>query len=206
MPPAVPATEKIEARGSKFEVDPGKAPRRDIITDIITQPLHTISLLVRNKPGVLCRVAMVFARRGYNLESLVVSPALWNVADGFAPGEFSRMTITCSGDPDTLEQIIKQLEKLIDVVHAIDHTGQSVIECELALVKLKAGIKERTEILQVADNFKAKVTDYGSDSMILRCSGETEKLDAFIGLLKPFGIIELVRSGKILMARGLDET
>jgi acetolactate synthase-1/3 small subunit len=148
---------------------------------------------------------MVFARRGYNLESLVVSPALWN-NDGAAPGEFSRMTITCSGDPDALEQIIKQLEKLIDVVHAIDHTGQAVIESELALVKLKAGIKERTEILQVADNFKAKVVDYGSDSMILRCSGETEKLDAFIALLKPFGIIELVRSGKILMARGLEET
>ncbi len=197
---------KPEARGAKFELDPGKAPRRDIVTDVIVQPLHTISLLVRNKPGVLCRVAMVFARRGYNLESLVVSPALWNANDGTAPGEFSRMTITCSGDPDALEQIIKQLEKLIDVVHAIDHTGQAVIESELALVKMKAGLKDRTEILQVAENFKAKVVDYSAESMILRCAGETEKLDAFVGLLKPFGIIELVRSGKILMARGLEET
>jgi acetolactate synthase-1/3 small subunit len=116
------------------------------------------------------------------------------------------MTITCSGDPDTLEQIIKQLEKLIDVVHAIDHTGQAVIESELALVKLKAGLKDRTEILQVAENFKAKVVDFGPDSMILRCAGETDKLDALISLLKPFGIIELVRSGKILMVRGLEET
>ena len=116
------------------------------------------------------------------------------------------MTITCSGDPDALEQIIKQLEKLIDVVHAIDHTGQAVIESELALVKMKAGLKDRTEILQVAENFKAKVVDYSAESMILRCAGETEKLDAFVGLLKPFGIIELVRSGKILMARGLEET
>ena len=92
------------------------------------------------------------------------------------------------------------------MVHAIDHTGQAVIESELALVKMKAGLKDRTEILQVAENFKAKVVDYSAESMILRCAGETEKLDAFVGLLKPFGIIELVRSGKILMARGLEET
>ena len=195
-----------EQRGSKFELDPGKSPRRNIVTDIITQPLHTISLLVRNKPGVLVRVSLVFSRRGYNMESLVVSPAISVAGIEAAPGEFSRMTITCSGDPDALEQIIKQLEKLIDVVHAIDHTGQAVIESELALVKLKASLKERTEILQIADNFKAKAVDFGVDSVILRCAGETEKLDVFIGLLKPFGIIELVRSGKILMARGLDET
>ena len=116
------------------------------------------------------------------------------------------MTITCSGDPDTLEQIIKQIEKLVDVVHAIDHTGQAVIESELALVKIKIGLKDRTGILQIAENFKAKVVDFGAESMILRCAGETDKLDAFISLLRPFGIIELVRSGKILMVRGLDET
>ena len=195
-----------EQRGSKFELDPGKAPRRNIVTDVITQPLHTISLLVRNKPGVLVRVSLVFSRRGYNMESLVVSPAISVAGIDAAPGEFSRMTITCSGDPDTLEQIIKQLEKLIDVVHAIDHTGQAVIESELALLKIKVGLKERTEVLQIAENFKAKVVDFGVASVILRCAGETEKLDVFIGLLKPFGIIELVRSGKILMARGLDET
>ena len=196
----------VEARGAKFELDPGKAPRRVLVTNIVTQPIHTISLLVRNKPGVLVRVALVFSRRGYNLESLVVSAAISVAGIDAAPGEYSRMTITCSGDPDTLEQIIKQLVKLIDVVHGFDHTGQSAIECEVALVKLKAGLKERTEILQVAENFKAKVVDFGADSMILRCAGETDKLDALIGLLKPFGITELVRSGKILMARGLDET
>jgi len=196
----------VVPRGAKFELDPGKAPRRDIVTDIVSQPIHTLSLLVRNKPGVLVRVALVFSRRGYNLESLVVSAALSVAGIDAAPGDFSRMTITCSGEPDTLEQIIKQLVKLIDVVHAFDHTGQSAIECEVALVKLRAGLKERTEILQVAENFKAKVVDFGADSMILRCAGQTDKLDALIGLLKPFGITELVRSGKILMARGLDET
>lgn len=195
-----------EARGAKFELDPGKVPRRDPVTDVIVQPLHTISLLVRNQPGVLVRVSLVFARRGYNMESLVVSPAISVAGMDAQPGEFSRMTITCSGDPDTLEQIIRQLEKLLDVVHAIDHTGQAVIESELVLVKLKAALDERTEILQVAENFKAKVVDFGSESMILRCAGETAKLDAFIGLLKPFGIIEIVRSGKILLARGLETT
>ena len=112
---------------------------------------------------MLVRVALVFSRRGYNIESLVVSPAFSRVAgDEATAGEFSRMTITCSGDPENLEQIIKQLEKLIDVVHALDHTGQPVIQCEIALVKLKVGLKERTEILQIAETYKAKVVDYGT--------------------------------------------
>ena len=94
----------------------------------VRKTLHTISCFVNNKPGVLVRVALVFSRRGYNIESLVVSPA--------AEGRFSRMTITCSGDPTDLEQIIKQLAKLVDVVHAIDHTGDESYEMEIALVKL----------------------------------------------------------------------
>jgi acetolactate synthase I/III small subunit len=162
-------------------------------------PLHTISILVRNKPGVLVRVALVFARRGYNIESLVVSADVTN-------GEFSRMTITCSGDPDTLEQIIKQLTKLIDVVHAIDHTGQAVYETEVALVKLKYKVAERTEILQIAELYTAKVVDYGVDSLIVRIVGAAEKIDVFLSLLKNFQVVELVRSGKILMTRGLAPT
>src|SRR5882672_5798923 len=131
-------------------------------------PLNTISILVRNKPGVLVRIALVFSRRGYNIESLVVSADATNAA-------FSRMTITCSGDPDTLEQIIKQLTKLIDVVRAIDHTGQAVIETETALVKLRCKLDERTELLQISEQYNAKV-------------------------------VELMRSGKVLMARGLETT
>ena len=166
---------------------------------LLGAPLHTISVLVRNQPGVLVRVSLVFARRGYNIESLVVSP---DVADN----AFSRMTITCRGDADNLEQIVKQLTKLVDVVHAIDHTGQSVVETEIALVKIKVAIDKRTEILQVAEHYKAKVVDYGPESLILRVNGETEKLDSFIALLRPYSIVELVRSGKILMARGIEET
>ena len=158
-------------------------------------PVHTVSILVRNKPGVLVRIALVFARRGYNIESLVVSGEVTN-------SQFSRMTITCSGDPETLEQIIKQLAKLIDVVHAFDHTGQAVIESEVALVKLECPVDRRTEILQIAEQYNAKVVDYGRESMIIRVYGTSDKLDSCIALLQPYHIVELVRSGKILMARG----
>ena len=164
-----------------------------------TLPLHTISVLVRNQPGVLVRVALVFARRGYNIESLVVSADPVSV-------DFSRMTITCSGDPDTLEQIIKQVAKLVDVVHAIDHTGQAVVETEIALVKIKAGLDERTVLLQTAEHYNAKVVDCNASSLILRVTGASEKLDSFITLLRPFGLVELVRSGKILMTRGPEVT
>ena len=176
-----------------------ESPNEKAVRPAAPAHVHTISILVRNKPGVLVRVALVFARRGYNIESLVVSPDV-------VAAEFSRMTITCSGDPETLEQIIKQCTKLVDVVHAIDHTGQPVIETEIALVKMRSQLKERTEILQIAEHYKAKVVDYGPKSLILRVYGESEKLDSFIGLLHPFGIAELVRSGKILMARGLETT
>jgi acetolactate synthase I/III small subunit len=162
-------------------------------------PIHTLSILVRNKPGVLVRVALVFSRRGYNIESLVVSPDVAN-------GQFSRMTITCSGDPDTLEQIIKQVTKLIDVVHAFDHTGQAVIETEIALVKIQCKIDQRTEILQIAEQYSAKIVDYGPESLIVRVSGVSDKLDAFLTLVAPFSVVELIRSGKILMARGLAQT
>lgn len=155
---------------------------------------HTISLFVHDRPGVLVRVALVFARRGYNIESLVVSPA--------AGAGFSRMTITCSGDPATLDQIIRQLKKLVDVVSAIDHTGDAAYETEIALIKLDVKNDERNQVLQIAEHFNAKVVDYAVTSVMLRVYGSSEKLDALIALLRPYGISELVRSGKILMARG----
>ncbi|MEE2663331.1 MAG: acetolactate synthase small subunit [Myxococcota bacterium] len=156
---------------------------------------HTIALFVSDKPGVLVRVALVFSRRSYNIESLVVSPAK-------DPG-YSRMTITCSGDPATLGQIIKQLAKLVDVLHAIDHTGEAIYETEIALIKIEtAGNEERAELMQIAEHFGARVVDYGSNSTILRVYGNSEKLDALIRLLNDMTITELVRSGKMVMARG----
>jgi len=160
--------------------------------------LHTISLLVRDAPGVLVRVAMVFSRRGYNIESLVVSPG--------AKHGFSRITTTCSGDPNILEQMIKQLSKLIDVVHAIDHTLSDRFETEIALIKIRCDGESRREILDVAEHFNAKVVDYNNDSLILRVYGGSDKLDAMINLFEGQEVIELIRSGKIVMARGMDTT
>ncbi len=156
--------------------------------------IHTISLFVNNKPGVLVRVALVFSRRAFNIESLVVSPA--------AEGRFSRMTITCSGAREDLDQVVKQLAKLVDVVHAIDHTADESYEVEIALVKLECPLDRRTQILQIAEHYKARIVDYGHESLMLQAYGSSEKLDALIDLLRPFTLSELVRSGKLLMARG----
>jgi acetolactate synthase-1/3 small subunit len=160
--------------------------------------LHTIALLVRNAPGVLVRVAMVFSRRGYNIESLVVSPG--------ARMGFSRMTVTCSGDPSILEQMIKQLTKLVDVVHALDHTTSDRFETEIALIKIRCSGDGRREVLEIAEHFNAKVVDYAFESVILRVFGGSEKLDAMITLFPAEKIVELVRSGKIVMARALEIT
>lgn len=160
--------------------------------------VHTISLLVHDVPGVLVRVALVFSRRGYNIESLVVSAAR-------NPG-FSRMTITSSGEAATLEQIIKQLAKLVDVVHATDHTHDRAYETEIALLKVACSLEQRTEILQIAEHFKARVVDYGTESLIMRVSGGSEKMDAIVDVLDEFDIVEVIRSGKILMTRGHERT
>ena len=163
-------------------------------TQAPAQGSHTISLFVHDRPGVLVRVALVFSRRGYNIESLVVSP-------GKDLG-YSRMTMTSSGDPTTLEQMIKQLAKLIDVVHAIDHTGDEAYETEIALIKLRCSPEERREILQIVEHFGAKVVDFAPESLVVRVYGSSEKLDAIRDLLAKFEISEIVRSGKILMTRG----
>ena len=160
--------------------------------------VHTISLYVNNKPGVLVRVALVFSRRGYNIDSLVVSPT--------SEPDFARMTITCSGDEETFEQIIKQLAKLIDVVRAEDHTDEDMVATEVALVKLAVPMESRTTLLQVAEHYKAKVVDYGTDTLMLRVHGESRKLDSMMSLLSGYDVREVVRSGKIVMARGTAQT
>ena len=165
-----------------------------LANDVEPLPIHTISVFVNNKPGVLVRVALVFSRRAFNIESLVVSPA--------AEGRFSRMTITCSGQRRDLEQVVKQLAKLVDVVHAIDHTADQAYEVEIALIKLECGLDERNQILQIAEHYKARVVDFGPEALILQAHGSSEKLDALTSLLRPFQLVELVRSGKLLMARG----
>jgi acetolactate synthase-1/3 small subunit len=155
---------------------------------------HSLSLLVNNKPGVLIRIALVFSRRGYNIDSLVVSPA--------HNGKYARMNIVASGELKTLEQILKQLNKLIDVLHAKDHTGETVVEKELALVKVRCSPEKRSEILQIAEHFKAQTVDLSENTLMLQVTGGTDKLDAAEMMLDKYGIAEMVRTGKVIMARG----
>ncbi len=162
------------------------------------EPKYTISILVNNKPGVLMRLAQTFARRGYNIDSLVVSAA--------HNPQFSRITVVTQGDPEVFDQIIKQLNKLVDVVHASHHLSGNSVERELAMFKVKAGIKERTEVFQIADVFRAKTMDITDETLILETTGSSEKLDAMEKVLSSIGIIEMVRSGKVIMARGLEQT
>ena len=163
----------------------------------VSANVHTLSVYVANKPGVLARIAQVFARRGYNIDSLVVSPS--------ADGQYSRMTITALGSAEGLEQIMMQVAKLVDVLRCIDHSNENSVVRELALVKLTVAADDRTEALQVVEHFGAKTVDLGEHSMIAMITGASDKVDACIGMLRKFQIIELVRTGNVLMARG-DQT
>ncbi len=163
-----------------------------------TAEQHTISLLVNNKPGVLIRIALVFSRRGYNLESLVVSPS--------TDPRFSRMSLVASGDPETLHRIIGQLNKLVDVIHASDHTGDIKVEREMTLIKVKCPADKRTEILQIGHHFKAHSEDLTEDTVTFMATGSSDKLNAFQSMLEKYGLVEIVRSGKLFMVRGSEET
>lgn len=159
---------------------------------------HTISLKVSNRPGVLIRIALVFSRRGYNLDSLVVSPS--------SDPAFSMMNIVASGDEQVLDQILKQLNKLIDVVHATDRTGQDIITRELVLLKIRCDQKQRSEVLQLAAALRCETVDVVENSLTLQTAGSSERLDAIIRVFEPYGVFELVRTGKVLMARGSEAT
>jgi acetolactate synthase-1/3 small subunit len=154
----------------------------------------TIGLLVNDRPGVLVRIAQVFARRGYNIESLVVSPA-------HVPSS-SRMTITSTGPEDVFQQIILQLNKLVDVIHARDHSLDQAVTRELALFKVGCTVEERTEVLQIAEVFRGKTVDISEDTITVEATGTTEKMDALEALLGKFDLKEMVRTGKVVMARG----
>jgi acetolactate synthase-1/3 small subunit len=164
----------------------------------VTTDSHTISVYVANKPGVLVRVAQVFARRGFNIDSLVVSPAM--------DGKYSRMTITAQGAPEALSNIIKSVNKLIDVVHVSEHNRQNVIEKELALIKVRTEGESRTAALQIVEHFRAQTVDFTEDSLVVQSTGNSDKIDALIDMLSRHGLLEIVRTGKVLMARGRELT
>jgi acetolactate synthase-1/3 small subunit len=155
---------------------------------------HTIAVLVENKFGVLSRVAGLFSARGYNIESLSVGETL--------DDSVSRMTLEVRGDEFVIEQVIKQLYKLVDVIKVTDLTDESRVERELLLVRVNAEPQHRAEILRTADIFRAKVVDVTPQTFTLEATGGAEKMEAFVELLRPMGIQEIVRTGKVAIARG----
>lgn len=155
---------------------------------------HTLSVLVENKPGVLARVASLFARRGFNIESLAVGPT--EIA------EVSRMTIVVSVEGLPLEQVTKQMNKLINVLKIVELDPEASVQREIMLVKVRADLETRSHILETAQLFRAKVVDVSPDAVIIEATGNSDKLNALLGLLEPFGIKELVKSGMVAVGRG----
>ena len=155
---------------------------------------HTISVMVENKFGVLSRVAGLFSARGYNIESLSVGETL--------DPSVSRMTLVVRGDEFIIEQVTKQLHKLIDVIKVTDLSEENHVEREMLLIKVNAEPGARAEILRIGDIFRAKVVDVTPNTYTLEVTGEESKIEAIIELYRPFGIQELVRTGKVAIARG----
>jgi acetolactate synthase-1/3 small subunit len=155
---------------------------------------HTLVALVEDKPGVLNRMASLFRRRGFNIESIAVGRS--------EIPHLSRMTIVVDGATTMVEQVRKQLDKVIDVVKVSDISGDEIIARELALIKVKATSSTRSEIMQIVDIFRANIVDVASDSVTIEVTGDEEKVDSLYGLLRGFGIREIVRTGRIAMVRG----
>lgn len=155
---------------------------------------HTISILVENESGVLTRVTSLFSGRGYNIESLCVAETL--------DPTVSKMTIVTSGNEAVIEQIVKQLNKLVSTIKVVDLTESKFIDRELALIKVNAEEKHRAEILRIVDIFRGKVVDVGIKTLVIEVTGDEEKIDAIVNLLRPMGIKDIARTGRIAMARG----
>ena len=154
---------------------------------------HTISVLVENKFGVLTRIAGLFSGRGYNIDTLNVAPTQDLSA--------SRMTIVTRGDDATLEQIVKQLNKLVDVLKVIDFREGEYVDRELILVKVSVDSKSRAEVMQITDIFRAKIVDVQPKNVTIEITGSEDKVEKFIDLMKAFGILDLTRTGKVAMPR-----
>ena len=169
------------------------------VTNTSKEVLHTLSVYVNNTAGVLMRICQVFARRGFNIDSLVVS-------QGRDP-RFSRMTIGIVGNPGGFVQIIKQVNKLIDVIHCYEHSAENAVVKEMLLVKFLAeDASQRTDALQIVEHFGEKTVDLTPASMVAMITGDSNKVDAAVDMLSQFDIIETVRTGKVVMARGEQPT
>jgi acetolactate synthase-1/3 small subunit len=155
---------------------------------------HTLSVLVENKPGVLARIAGLFSRRGFNIDSLAVGPT--------EHPEVSRMTIVVNVEESPLEQVTKQLNKLVEVIKIVELDGPQSVTRELLLVKVKADAESRGHVLETVSLFRAKVVDVAPDAVTIEVTGSAEKLEAFLRVMEPFGIRELVQSGMVAIGRG----
>ena len=155
---------------------------------------HTLSVLVEDKPGVLARIAGLFARRGFNIESLAVGPTEYD--------DVSRMTIVVNVEDNPLEQVTKQLNKLINVLKIVELEPGSSVSRELLLVKVKADAATRSPVLEVVELFRARVVDVTADALTIEATGGTDKLAALMRMLEPFGVKELVQSGMVAVGRG----
>jgi acetolactate synthase-1/3 small subunit len=155
---------------------------------------HTLSVLVENKPGVLARIAGLFSRRGYNIDSLAVGPT--------EHPEISRMTVVVDLEDSPLEQVTKQLNKLIEVLKVVELDGAASVQRELLLVKVRADLSSRSHVLETVQLFRAKVVDVSPDAVVIEATGNSDKLDALLRVLEPFGIKELVQSGMVAVGRG----
>jgi acetolactate synthase I/III small subunit len=157
-------------------------------------PTHTLSVLVEDKPGVLARVASLFSRRGYNIQSLAVGAT--------EQKDMSRMTIVVSVDESPLEQITKQLNKLINVIKIVEQDEDNSVSRELALVKVRADATTRGQVIEAVNLFRAKVVDVSTESLTIEATGTPAKLEAFLRVLEPYGIRELAQSGVVSLSRG----
>ena len=155
--------------------------------------LHTLAALVENHPGVLTRVAGLFARRAYNIDSLSVCQT--------DDPELSRMTIVVNGDDQVIEQVRNQLNKLVIVHSVTDLTAESVVDRELALIRIQVSPETRAEVLQTVDIFRGRVVDMGRTNLTVELTGDVGKINAFVRAIRPYGLLELVRTGKIVIRR-----
>jgi len=161
---------------------------------VTTMSKHTLSVLVENKPGVLARIAALFSRRGFNIDSLAVGPT--------EHPEISRMTVVVDVEALPLEQVTKQLNKLVEVLKVVELEPTASVQREILLVKVRTDLHSRSHVLETVQLFRAKVVDVASDTLTIEVTGNRDKLAAFLEVLEPFGVKELVQSGMVAIGRG----
>ncbi len=164
----------------------------------LTGRRHILSILVENKPGVLARISGMFSRRGFNIDTLSVGPT--------EDPDVSRMTITLDGAEQPVDQVTKQLHKLVNVIKIRDLEPEESVERELALFKVSADSQSRAEVLQIVQIFRAKIIDVSRRGVIVEATGTVEKIEAIESMLKPFGLVEMARTGEVAISRGRGET